>query len=175
MEAEYNAVALYMHFYSIVMDTFCCWMFAVQQLLQCFPGSQFAQHCLSPLPYGNNGQCSLLQPPAAPAQLQTWLLHWSRAGFDSLAVLSVAPAAVCLQTLPFSSRFLVPFAGTLLWTYLVLTGAQFCEKHCNDVLLFRLKVGKNFFPFLVSQNKVNASFLFTWGISLDSLLRNGSD
>lgn len=42
LEAEYNTVTLYMHFYFIVMGTFCCCLFAVQQLLQHFPGLQFA-------------------------------------------------------------------------------------------------------------------------------------
>lgn len=75
LEAEYNTIILCMHFYFIVMGTFCCCLFAVQQLLQDFPGLQFAQLLSAlpfhPSPYGNNGQCSLLQPPAAPAQLQS--------------------------------------------------------------------------------------------------------
>lgn len=127
LEVEYNRVALDMHFYFFVMGAFYCCLFAVQQLLQHFPGLLFPQ-LVSALPFlplltdimGSVFCCNLLQHllSCRPA-----LLCWSGSWFGLLAVLSVTPAAACLQPLLFSSRFPDPFADThsLLWTYLVLT------------------------------------------------------
>lgn len=152
---KYNTVALDMHFYFVVMGAFYCCLFAVQQLLQHFPGLLFPQ-LVSALPFlplltdimGSVFCCNLLQHllSCRPA-----LLCWSGSWFGLLAVLSVTPAAACLQPLLFSSRFPDPFADThsLLWTYLVLTWAEFCEKQCNSTLLSCLKVEKKFSPLML--------------------------